>query len=149
MIDFFNSLKNFKFDSSLFLKFSLLPLFLFFLGNPAIALLVFNLHQSLSLLFGFFSLLGFLPIIYFGFISFSKTDPQNPLDSILPLVVYGSLTGFVSGFLNGVSIYLYFGNANPLSFLPILVMPIHGIFLVPCFSLGGYLINLIISRKRA
>lgn len=148
MIDFFSPLKNFKFDSSLFLKFSLIPAFLFFLGNPAIALIAFNLHPSLSLFFGLFSILGFLPLVYHGFVSFSKFDSANSLDSVLPLVLYGSFAGIISGFLNGFSIYLYFGNPNPLSFLPLLIMPVHGIFFAPCFSLGGFLLNFIVSRKR-
>lgn len=149
MIDFFSPLKNFKFDASLFLKFSLFPALLFFLGNPAIVLMAFNLHPSLGLVLGLIPLFGFLPLIYLGFISFSKPDDSNSLASLLPLILYGAASGFISGLLNGISIYLYFGNSNSLSFLPILIMPIHGIFFAPCFTLGGYLINLIISRKRS
>lgn len=149
MVDFFNSFKNFKFDSSLFLKFSLLPAFLFFLGNPAIALLAFNVHSSLAIIFGLVPLAGFILLIYFGFVSFSKSDDPDSFDSLLPLIVYGASCGFVSGLLNGISIYFYFGNSNPLSFIPVFAMPIHGIFFGSCFSLGGYLLNLIIFRKRA
>ncbi len=148
MFNFPKSISDFKFDSSKFFLFTIISAFLIFLGNPSLAILSYSISPAFPIILGGFSFLGILVLIYCGFDLFKQKKSELINTDFFDVLFYGSCAGLISGFLNGVSISLYFGNSNSLSFLPILILPIHGIFFGGFFSLLGYLINLIISKKR-